>query len=243
LNARASDITQIGMHTAPSARAEHISLEAEADIAAPPARPPHRKVRSTFALKISMRKCSTELSLLDDHYLQINAVRARNDAKKYSIDLRFLNSQPVRVRRIAWTWFALSAVSFVVGAAGLWFAWSKAEPVFSSPAFIGACVALIAATIAAVDGVRSTTESLNFTSVHGGAPFVSVIGGLGSTKKGKAFFVSIIKEIAAAKAARPQGKQQWLRDEMREHHRLRELGVLNEADYEASKARILKSHV
>jgi hypothetical protein len=70
-----------------------------------------------------------------------------------------------------------------------------------------------------------------------------VIGGLGSTKAGKAFFVSMIKEIAAAKSARPQAKQQLLRDEMREHHRLRELGVLSEANYEASKARILKAHV
>jgi hypothetical protein len=240
VNARASDITQLGMDTAASARAEHISLEAEADIAAP-TRPPHRKVRSTFVLKSSLRKCSTELSLLDEHYLQINTVQ-RKEAKKYSIDLRFLNSQPVRVRRIAWTWFALSAAAFVIGVTGLWFSWSKAAPMITSPAFIGACVALIATAIAAVDGVRSTTESLNFTSVHGGAPFVSVTGGIGSTKNGKTFFVSMIKEIAAAKAARPQGKQQWLRDEMREHHRLRELGVLNEADYEASKMRILKAH-
>jgi hypothetical protein len=242
VNARASEITQLGMDTSASARAEHISLEAEADVTAPPARPPHRKVRSTFVLKSSLRKCSTELSLLDDHYLQVNTIRARRESKKYSLDLRFLNSQPVRVRRIAWTWFALGAASSVVGAVGLWFAWSKAALMFSSPAFIGACVALIATAIAVVDGVRTTTESLNFTSVHGGASFVSVTGGLGSTKSGKAFFVAMIKEITAAKAARPQGKQQWLRDEMREHHRLRELGVLKEADYEASKARILKAH-
>jgi hypothetical protein len=229
------------MDTAASARAEHISLEAEADIASAPTRPPHRKVRSTFVLKSSLRNCSTELSLLDEHYLQINTVH-RKDAKKYSIDLRFLNSQPVRVRSIAWTWFALSAAAFLIGVAGFWFSWSKTSPLFSSPAVIGACVALIATAIATVDGLRSTTESLNFTSVHGGAPFVSVTGGIGSTKTGKAFFISMIKEITAAKAARPQGKQQWLRDEMREHHRLRELGVLNEADYEASKARILKAH-
>ena len=91
-------------------------------------------------------------------------------------------------------------------------------------------------------GVRGTSESLSFTSVHGGATLVTVSGGLGSTKAGKSFFVSMIKDIAAAKAARPQQKQQWLRDEMREHHRLRELGVLSLADYEASKARILKAH-
>ena len=90
--------------------------------------------------------------------------------------------------------------------------------------------------------IRHTTEALNFTSVHGGASFVSVLGGIGSAKQGRSFFVSLIKEISAAKAARRQAKQELLRDEMREHHRLRELGVLSEADYEASKARILKAH-
>jgi hypothetical protein len=229
------------MHSPVSARAEHISLESETDIAAPPARPPHRKTLSTYALKSSMRKCSTELSLLDEHYLQVHAVRASKEPKKYSIDLRFLNSQPVRIRRIAWTWFALSIASLGIGGLGAWFAWSTAKP-FSSAAFIGACIALVAALVSTVEAFRSTTESLNFTSIHGGATFVSVLGGLGSTKEGKSFFVAMIKDIAAAKAARPQPKQQWLRDEMREHHRLRELGVLSESDYEASKPRILKAH-
>ena len=39
----------------------------------------------------------------------------------------------------------------------------------------------------------------------------------------------MIKSINAAKSARQQAEQQLLRDEMREHHRLRELGVLTEA--------------
>jgi hypothetical protein len=52
----------------------------------------------------------------------------------------------------------------------------------------------------------------------------------------------MIKSINAAKAERPQERPQFLRDEMREHHRLRELGVLSEEQYEQSKARILASH-
>jgi hypothetical protein len=71
---------------------------------------------------------------------------------------------------------------------------------------------------------------------------VSVIGGIGSAKAGKAFFVELIKDINTAKTARPQARAQFLRDEMREHHRLHALGVLPDADYEASKARILASH-
>ena len=70
----------------------------------------------------------------------------------------------------------------------------------------------------------------------------SVTGGIGSARDGKSFFVELIKDINAAKAARPQERPQFLRDEMREHHRLREIGALSEEDYEASKARILRAH-
>lgn len=52
----------------------------------------------------------------------------------------------------------------------------------------------------------------------------------------------MIKNINAAKLARPQPKPQWFRDEMREHHRLRELKVLSEEAYEMSKRKILAAH-
>ena len=241
MNARASAVSPADPGVRSElGRAEHISLEAEADIVAPPKRPPHRKVRATYALRSALRDCSTELSLLDEHYLQVQSRRGK-DIKKYSIDLRFLNSQPVRVRRIAWMWWSTSAVLLLVTSASVWFA-SLSTRFVTSSGFVIACIAAIATTAATVLGMRQTTEALNFTSVHGGAPFVNVLGGIGSTKAGRTFFVALIKEIASAKTARQQAKQQWLRDEMREHHRLRELGVLSEADYEASKARILKAH-
>jgi hypothetical protein len=85
-------------------------------------------------------------------------------------------------------------------------------------------------------------ESLEFISVHGGATVLSVVGGIGSARSGKDFFVELIRSINAAKAERRQDRAQFLRDEMREHHRLRELGVISEEQYEQSKARILASH-
>jgi len=48
--------------------------------------------------------------------------------------------------------------------------------------------------------------------------------------------------IRLAAAARRHTKAEHLRDEMREHQRLRELGVLSVGDYEVSKARILGQH-
>jgi len=240
VNARASAITSPLVQTGAIARAEHISIEAESDTPVS-TRPPHRKAKAKYVLASGLRHCSTELTLLEDQYLQVHTQRRGREPKKYSIDLRFLNSQPTRVRHIAWVWW-LSSVALLLGTgAALWIAFAS-HAVFSHPGFIIACITGVAAVSTTILGLRDTTESLNFTSAHGQATLVNVLGGMGSTKAGKSFFVAMIKEIAAAKAARAQPKQQLLRDEMREHHRLRELGVLTEAEYEASKARILKAH-
>ena len=106
---------------------------------------------------------------------------------------------------------------------------------WSSAIFLTALVTLIAAAGATIMFLRRTVESLEFVSMHGGATLVSVAGGIGSARAGKKFFIELIKSINAAKAARPQERPQFLRDEMREHHRLRELGVLSEEQYEAEQ--------
>jgi hypothetical protein len=221
--------------------AEHISLESTPDIAAAPAAPPHRKVRSTFKLRSALRGCSTEVSILEDHYLAVRSERLRMPPLKYVVDLRFASPKPVRVRHVAWNWMiAAMASTTVTICAAWWFLVSAAA--WTSPALLLAIAAGLAAAVAAFFCLRRTTESLEFTSVNGGVPLVSILGGIGSAKAGKRFFVDMIKSINAAKVARPQTAQHFLRDEMREHHRLRELNVLSDAEYAASKGRILAAH-
>jgi hypothetical protein len=135
----------------------------------------------------------------------------------------------------------LAACMVLLAAGGLLATWTDAGR-WSSPIFLAALVMLLASAGATILFLRRTVESLEFVSMHGGATLISAVGGIGSARTGKRFFVELIKNINAAKAARPQERPQLLRDEMREHHRLRELGVLSEQQYEQSKARILASH-
>jgi hypothetical protein len=223
-------------------RTEHISIEAESETPLAPVRPPHRAVRSTFQLHSKLRGCRTEVSLLDDHYLAVKSERAKTAAKKYVLDLRFVNAKPELLRHVAWSWLAAAIILLLTSAAAIWWAASATGGLFANPAFYIGIGAAFATGIAILFFLRRTTESLDFTSVHGAVSLVSILGGIGSAKTGKRFFVEMIKNIDAAKLARPQPKTQWLRDEMREHHRLRELNVITEAQYEASKRRILGSH-
>lgn len=223
------------------ARGEHIHIEAEPGTVAAPAPPRRRKVRTRFVLESRLRGCETEIAILEDHFAAVRTVRPDTQLRKYEVDLRFANPKPVRVRTISWFWLALGGSLALLAAGGIWSTWSDA-PRWSSPVFLTAALTLLAAAGAMVLFLRRTIESLEFVSMHGGATLLSVAGGIGSARSGKRFFIELIKSIHAAKAARPQERPQFLRDEMREHHRLRELGVLTDEQYEQSKARILASH-
>jgi hypothetical protein len=220
-------------------RAEHISLAAEADDAAP-VRAKQAKVLATFALKSGFRGLSTSLSLLDTHVLEIDTRRPGESARSYSVDLRYLNAKPVRVRSIAWIWAIDTFALLILAAVKFWRASTLDSADALGPLSIGAGAA-IAACITAAWFVRSTTESLSFISTIGAVPLVEVTGGIGSGKAGKKFFVQLIKTIMAAKTLAPTNKHQYLRDEMREHHRLHEAGALNDELYELGKARVLES--
>ena len=224
-------------------RAEHISIEGESDpdLYVAPGKEPHRITRQSYALASTLRGCTTELSILEGWYLAVRCLRPDETPRRYQFDLRFANPKPERVRHISWTWLTVAIGLALLGGGALMRAWSTHAPVLSTVLLGGAaatCMSLGALCLF----LRRTTESLEFRSVHGGATLVSVVGGIGSARAGKKFFVELIKAINAAKLARPQAKPQFLRDEMREHHRLRELGVLTEQQYEQSKSRILAEH-
>ena len=240
MNARATTLSQKTARPA-VARAEHISIEGEPEDFSPPAKQPHRITRHSYTLASRLRGCVTELSILEGHYLGVRAVRPDAEPRKYQLDLRFVDPKPVRVRRISWTWLVVTLGLAALGAGALASAWSSHAPLFSSRV-LGGSVALCLSVAAALLFLRRTTESLEFRSAHGDATLVAVIGGVGSARSGKKFFVEMIKSINAAKLERKQAAQQLLRDEMREHHRLREVGVLSEAQYAQSKAKILASH-
>jgi hypothetical protein len=225
-----------------SGRAEHISIESEPDVVLSGGTQRRRGIRCSYSLSSRLRGCQTELSISEDYYLSVHSVRPNQPALRYEVDLRFASPKPVRVRRVSWFWLALALTLGILGGGALWLLPARAQSAWLDPIFLTAIFTLLAAAAAAYLFLRRTSEALEFTSMHGGATLVSVIGGIGSARSGKRFFVELIKSINAAKITRPQQLGQLLRDEMREHHRLRELGILSQEQYEQSKARILSAH-
>ncbi len=226
----------------PIARAEHIHIEATPEESSTPARRARGKVLATYALKSPLRGCETELALLDDHFISVRSVRPDTLPKKYDVDLRFADAKPLRTREVSWTWLIVTIGLLALSIGTIVSRWGTTPEPWMQLGIIAACVTILVSAFTFFLFIRRTTESLQFKSIHGGATLISVTGGIGSARNGKRFFIALMKDISAAKAARPQEKPQFLRDEMREHHRLRELGVLSDEEYEASKAKILGAH-
>jgi hypothetical protein len=245
VNAVAETMMQEELQPRPvRARAEHISLDTghDDDTLVAPKKRPHRPTRMSYTLASRLRGCVTQLGLLDDHYLSVQLTRPDIEPRKYDFDLRFASAKPVIVRHVAWFWLAIAVSLAALATSALFMLWPKNATEWLNSVPLTAVAALLASIGAVLMFLRRTTESLEFVSVHGGVTLVSVTGAIGSAREGKKFFVELIKSINAAKAARPQPPPVFLRDEMREHHRLRELGVLTEEQYAACKSRILASH-
>jgi hypothetical protein len=100
----------------------------------------------------------------------------------------------------------------------------------------------VAAVCFGLVGVLRTRDVVELRSVHGDAPLAGIAGRLGSARAAGSFVAELAQRVKAAVAQSAQSKQQFLRDEMREHHRLWSEGVLSDAVYEASKLRILRAH-
>ncbi len=220
---------------------EHITLDGGAD---PGAAPPVQSQLATlhrYTIPGLPEGHYTELSVLESHYLRVRIVGSRSGARVYQFDLRFADPAPVRVRRIPWAWALGAGGLAAFGLGTLAATWPGMASTVGWGMVAGLSVALAGTVIACVC-LRWTTETLQLRSLHGAAALVGVTGRLGSMRRHQKAFAEVSRNIIAAGNARPQDLPQFLRDEMREHFRLRQLGVLSEADYEAAKSAILAAH-
>lgn len=221
-------------------KAEHICLESEEVVVAEP----RLAVRSgpTFRFESRLPAAETEFTFSTDHRLTVRSHRPRRPVCKYVIDLRFVDPDAIVGRRIAWRWWQGAAVLAGLAALGQWLParfgdadWQQATwPAAAALAITAACLGFV--------GLLRTRDIVELRSVHGAAPLAGIAGRLGSARTTGSFVAELAHRVNAALARSAQSKQQFLRDEMREHHRLWSEGVLSDAVYEASKLRILRAH-
>ena len=218
---------------------EHILLES--DVREVPAPQDARRSHAQIEVRSRLRRRILQLEIIDYYYLAVRW-RSRSTPPEYVLDLRFVDTPPRLSRRIAWRWIGASLLSMALAAGIAARIGASATPWWRHE-WLALCASVTAiGVVVTLVGAYRTTETLRLLSIDGGARLLEFTGGVGTIRVLRRFMAKLAAHIQLAAAARRPTKSEHLRDEMREHTRLKEIGLLSDAEYEASKARILAHH-
>jgi hypothetical protein len=230
-----------GGRVSPRIRAtEHILLES--DTREVPELRTARKVHSRLRVDSRLRRRAIELTLIDYYYLSVRTWQPRRAVSQYVLDLRFVDPALRLSRHIAWRWMAVSAVLATLAFAVAWRIGSSSTTWWRHDwlALLGSLYGL--AACAALVSIYRTTQTLALFSVNGQARLLALTGRLGTFRTLRRFSRQLAAHLRVSVRARRSSRSEHLRDEMREHFRLKDAGVLSEQEYETSKQRILRRH-
>jgi hypothetical protein len=219
-------------------KTEHILLESEFR-QVPDLRDAH-KVHARMEFRSRLRRRVLQLEIIDYYFLSVR-LHSRSIPLEYVLDLRFVDA-PRLLRHISWRWiiFSLVFIASATGAAALFHPlatpWWQRDGLAVGVSVVGAWA------FATLVGVYRTTETFSLFSIYGAARMLECTGGLGTFQVSRRFMAALSAHIRLASGARRRTKAEHLRDEMREHLRLKEIGVLPAGEYESAKVRILDQH-
>jgi hypothetical protein len=221
--------------------AEHIVLES--DVRELPRLQSPRRVHASLQCRSRLRRQRLTLSIIDYYYLAVHVGRSETAATEYVLDLRFIDPSFAFTRRIPWrcVWAALALTTAATAASAVWYATDSALRERHLLAQVSA--ALIAATALTYLAVAvRLLETVALYTLHGRAAVLEYRGGAGTLRRFRPFMRKLAAHVQLAATARRTTRAEHLRDELREHYRLKEDGVLPVETYDASKARILAQH-
>jgi hypothetical protein len=221
-------------------RSEHVSLET--DISETRAKPNPSKPLLSYELNKGGRGVTRRVSILPDQYVAIETQRSRSTSSMHTVDLRFVEPRSFRIRNVPWRllYVAIGATVLTTLAFVLCAEWPKFAQKFGG---LLAAYALATVTVGCYAVCYYLTiESLHFLSANGRASVIVIAGRWGTMRRAQSCAVDLLSHIKVAQKKFGQTRQTYLRDEMREHARLFEAGVLSIDQYNDAKRRILKSH-
>ena len=216
---------------------EHILLES--DERSVPTLETARRVHARIALPGDRWRPALELALIDYFYLSVRRGRARG--ARYVVDLRHVDPAIVLARQIPWGWIAVGTVLLLPAILGVRDMAESTAPWWRHERLAATASLFAVAAAAFYAAARETAETLTLFSGHGRARLLSHAGGPGSFRAFRMFLPRLEAHLRIAGARRRAGADH-LRDEMREHFRLKEAGALTDAEYEAAKRNILATH-
>jgi hypothetical protein len=218
--------------------AEHIVLESdEREI---PELRSRRREHASVQCRSRLQRRNLDLSIINYYYLGVRVVQRAGAPQEYVLDLRFVDPAFALSRHVPWRWIGAALALTAAAAAGaLWYA---AETALRDLAALFFAAALAGAALAYLVVARRLVETVTLYSLHGRAALLEYRGGAGTLRRVRPFLRKLAAHVQLAAATRRANRAEHLRDELREHYRLKEVGVLATEAYDACKMRILARH-
>jgi hypothetical protein len=224
------------MHTFPDPSAvdfEHVCLSTEE----PEATQPNFMPAAVAAeLHQAAARLDRRLAIFDRSYLKVRVTRQSAPVQQYWLKLAFLDPRPARVVSRAW-WRITGAAALLSGILVLW------QPGPSpAAAWIAASAAIAATLLSLAVALRRSCDRLVYYTRHGRVPVLELLRHEPDRRRFGRFLAMLDQAIHRASADLPGERARLLRDEMHEHRRLLEQGVLQPREFDEARARILRAH-
>ena len=183
-----------------------------------------------------VRGLQTEFTFFNEGFLKIREYKRKKQAKDYMLELRFVNPKPTVIKRFVTEsfWVALG----MGGAAAISWLLTKFTSLdaYTFPASIvlstGAVVALLLC-------VYQSGEKILFCTASGNVPVLMMLTNFGCFRSSRKAVSEISSAIGKAISRNTLEEEPYLRAEMQDHYRLRNIGVISPKACQVGTSRIL----
>lgn len=212
--------------------AEHIYIE---DVFADADDQP-RTVSSQARIRNRIRGVVTELTFYEEGFLGIREAAPKKILKDHTLELRFVDPDPVMHRHVARNCF-LSSASTALAAIGAYFALPLTS--YAGYSFAATTVLTTAAAVAFMLTLYRSHLTVQFVTTSGRAEVLRLVGNVGCIRRVRRATRAIRSAISRAGDESGVHDVRYLRAEMQAHYRLLEKGVISQEECSDGTAQIL----
>ena len=222
LDSTATMSAEVFQRIATDETTEHISLGEDFAVLAGAEEP--EKITERF--EYQNRTCGkrAELILYEEGYLRVREWQRKKRVRDYLLSLRFMGTDTIVTRKLPMRVLHVAAGFAGFGALCSLVAWLTTWDGFFVPA---AVAGFVGAVMSSMLFLYLAHEKTMFSTASGGAVALTLLGTADSFKRCRAMIPLIQDAIEEAQAKNVQNRSDYLRQEMREHYRLREFGVID----------------
>ena len=214
---------------------EHISLAAE-ELSLDSEYVRSRQLQKKLVFNNRAHSVRTELALLDGGLLRMRECRRGQVGETQLINLRFLDATPLQSRFVATRLLCLTLGFVTLGALTGTLTYLSIRATYMLPATV---LLATAATVTFGAFAYRTKRRTVFVTTNGRAAVFSLLATFGCFRACRKLVPQLVKAVEDAQRLNTPGGSLYLRDEMREHYRLRDTGTIAPEAFAASTKRIL----